>query len=312
MPSGELHERRDQVERRLLAAQAAHRADDERSGWDADPAPRGCAIERHVPVGLDLDPRADELILLRPADAHRQPVPAVGFRHHDDGLGESGTEALEMNPRRARPRRVLASEYQAMVSVHDHRGAGEPGGEPADDPGLRGVRVHHVVPSAADPSGETQHRQGVEHRVRAPHQCGFHLERHPARAALRVQRALRPGLGAAHDPAREPRAVDERAGEQGVLLRSAHDHPGDDVENAGRSARRAQTAHAAAAAMCRRGPASAGDSWKERPRPRVPGLWRRSITTVRRLTWAGRPVRGDPLAPASPTRARADPAPPCR
>jgi hypothetical protein len=71
-------------------------------------------------------------------------------------------------------------------------------------------------------------------RADVAHQGRLDVDRDAARPALFVERALGAHFGPAQDLARVARAVDEGAREQGVLLRAAHDHPGDDVEHADR------------------------------------------------------------------------------
>ncbi len=120
------------------------------------------------------------------------------FRDRDNGIAETGAHAFKENIKPPDRKRLTIIETPAVHGMNYHFDAGQPRGQPPDDPRFRTVGVHNLYPAAAHQERQLENRAKVFQRMHRPDEEADLLRNNPFK-----QRE-----SAAEDPGRsgQPRA----------------------------------------------------------------------------------------------------------
>jgi hypothetical protein len=118
-------------------------------GRDADGCPAAGPVAS--PDGLGGHAADHDAQLLGPGDPQIDGLIRVGLADGDDPVGEATGQPLDRQEDASPQRRHSVVYREGVDGVHHHGDSPAAGGQPAEDAGLGGVGVHHVVPSGQAP-----------------------------------------------------------------------------------------------------------------------------------------------------------------
>jgi len=219
------------IERVLLGGKAPDVAEHGRVERQAQRVACGGAVYACRVELIQWDGAADEVVLLRFADARLQALLNVGLSDDDERIREAGGEPFQQDVRPAHGGGHVLVEAPPVDGVDDDGDARKFGGDAAQDAGFGAVRVDNRVLLAAHEADEREQGARIVERRDLAQQCGEDQQRYVARTYFLDEAAFRAGLWTGKHRDAEARRIEQRGGVHGVLLRAADDQAGDGVED---------------------------------------------------------------------------------